>query len=146
LSELNFFFRPKTYKKRIRKYPNKIFFLILLLLIGFSTLYVWQRVMVIKLLKKIEEQKLLLAQEEKKYKYLNLEITELSSFERIEKIAQNEFGLIHPPREQIVLVDEKQFNQSSLPGNIWVRLRSLGEKLYPFEKKGLQAKEIKHDL
>jgi len=146
LSELNFFFRPKTYKKRIRKYPNKIFFLILLLLIGFSTLYVWQRVMVIKLLREIEKQKLLLAQEEKKYKYLNLEITELSSFERIVKIAQKELELINPSREQIVLVDEKQFNQSSLPGNIWVRLRNLGEKLYPFEEKGVQAKEIKHDL
>jgi cell division protein FtsL len=146
LSELNFFFHPRIYKKRIRKYPNKIFFLILLLLIGFSTLYVWQRVMVIKLLREIEKQKLLLAQEEKNYKYLSLEITELSSFERIEKIAQKEFGLIHPPREQIILVDEGQFNQSSLPGNIWVKLRSLVRKLYPFEEKGVQAKEIKHDL
>jgi cell division protein FtsL len=146
LSELNFFFRPRTYKKRIRKYPNKVFFIILLLLIGFSTLYVWQRVMVIKLLRGIEKQKLLLAQEEKKYKYLNLETTELSSFERIVKIAQKELGLINPSREQIVLVDEKQFKQSSLPGNIWVKLKNLGGKLYPFGEKEVQAKEIKHDL
>jgi len=143
LTELKFFYRPK---KPFKKYSYKTFLLSLLLIVFFLTLYVWQRVTVIKLLKEMEELKEVLAQQEKKYKYLNLEITKLSSIERIEKIAQEKLGLIYPMRERIIYVDVGKLNRSTLPGDLWVKLKNLGKKLYPFEERGVQAKEIKHDL
>jgi len=146
LSEFKFFYRPKPQKKRVKGHSHKLFFLILLVLIIFSTLYVWQRVKVIKLLKEIQEQKKLLAEEEKKYKYLTLETSELSSFERIEKISQEKLGLIHPAEYQIQRVCEQQPKKSNLPANLWVKLKNFGKKLYPFEEKRIPAKEIKHDL
>ena len=146
MSEFKFFYRPKPQKKRIKSYSHKFFYLALLVLIVFSTLYVWQRVKVIKLLKEIQEQKKLLAEEEKEYKYLTLEISELSSFERIEKISQEKLGLIHPAEYQIQRVYEQQPKKSNLPANLWVKLKNFGKKLYPFEEKRLPAKEIKHDL
>jgi cell division protein FtsL len=115
-------------------------------LIVFSILYVWQRVKVIKLLKEIQEQKKLLAEEEKKYKYLTLETSELSSFERIEKISQEKLELVHPTEYQIQRVYEQQPKKSNLTANLWVKLKNFGKKLYPFEEKRLPAKEIKHDL
>jgi len=143
LTDLKFFYRPK---KTFKRYTHKTFFLSLLVMIILLTLYVWQRVMVIKLLKETEEFKEVLAQEEKKYKYLNLEITELSSIDRIEKIAHDKLGLIYPAREQIIYVDVGKLNKSTLPVNLWVKLKNLGKKLNPFEERGVQAKEIKHDL
>ena len=146
MSEFKFFYRPKPQKKRIKIHSHKLFYLSLLVLIVFSTLYVWQRVKVIKLLKEIQEQKKLLAEEEKKYKYLTLETSELSSFERIEKISQEKIGLIHPAEYQIQRVLEQQIKKSNLPANLWVRFRNFGKKLYPFEETKVPAKEIKHDL
>ena len=146
MSEFKFFYRPKPHKKRIKEHSHKLFFLTLLVLIVFSTLYVWQRVKVIKLLKEIQEQKRLLVEEEKKYKYLTLETSELSSFERIEKISQEKLGLIHPAEYQIQRVYEQQPKKSNLPANLWVKFKNFGKKLYPFEEKKIPAKEIKHDL
>ena len=146
MSDFKFFYRPKPLKKRIKEHNHLLFFLTLLVLIVFSTLYVWQRVKVIKLLKEIQEQKKLLAEEEKEYKYLTLETSELSSFERIERISQEKLGLIHPAEYQIQRVYEQQSKKSSLPANLWVKLKDYGKKLYPFEEKKIPAKEIKHDL
>ncbi len=141
--DLKFFYWPK---KTLKAHSKKTFYMALLMLIVLSTLYVWQRITVIKLLKETEDFKGVLAQEEKKYKYINLEITELSSIERIEKIARENLGMVYPSREQIIFVNVENLEGSTLPGNLWVKLKSLGEKLNPFQEKGLQAKEIKHDL
>lgn len=141
--DLRFFYWPK---KTLKIHSKKTFYMALLMLIILSTLYVWQRITVIKLLKETEGFKKVLAQEEKKYKYLNLEITELSSIERIEKIARENLGMVYPSREQIIFVDVVNLEGSTIPGNLWVKLKSLGAKLNPFQDKGLQAKEIKHDL
>jgi hypothetical protein len=54
--------------------------------------------------------------------------------------------MVYPSREQIIFVDVVNLEGSTLPGNLWVKLKSLGGKLNPFQEKGLQAKEIKHDL
>lgn len=116
------------------------------MLIVFSTLYVWQRVKVIKLLKEIEEQKKLLTEEEKKYKYLTLETSELSSFERIEKISQEKLGLIHPAEYQIERVLEQPGKKANLPASLWVKVKNFGRRAYPFEDKKVPAKEIEHDL
>lgn len=143
MKELKFFYRPK---KTFKRYTHKTIFLSLLAMIVLLTLYVWQRVMVIKLLKETEEFKEVLAHEEKKYKYMNLDITELSSIDRIEKIAHDKLGLIYPERGQIIFVDMGKLNNSNLPLNLWVKLKKLGKKLNPFEERGVEAKEIKHDL
>jgi cell division protein FtsL len=146
LSEFKFFYRPKSHKKRLKGHSHTLFFLTLFVLIVFSTLYVWQRVKVIKLLKEIREQKKLLAEEEKKYKYLTIETSELSSFERIEKISQEKLALVHPAEYQIQRVYEQEQKKTNLPINLWVKVKNFGKKLYPFEEKQIPAKEIKHDL
>lgn len=143
MADPRFFYWPR---KTLKWHSNKTFLLGLLAVICLLTLCVWQRVTVIKLLKETKEYKEILAKEEKRYKYLSLEISELSSIQRIERIAQEELGLVYPSREQIIYVDLENLDHSSIPGNLWVKLKKLGNKLNPFQEKGLQAEEIKHDL
>jgi cell division protein FtsL len=143
LADPKFFYWPR---KTLKRHSNKTFLLGLLVMICLLTLYVWQRVTVIKLLKETRGYKEILAIEEKKYKYLNLEISELSSIQRIERIAQEKLGLVYPSREQIIYVNVENLDHSTIPGDLWVKLKNLGSKLNPFQEKGLQAEEIKHDL
>ncbi|MDH4222229.1 MAG: cell division protein FtsL [candidate division Zixibacteria bacterium] len=143
MTDARFFYRPQM---KLRQHSNRNFLFGLFVIIFLLILLVWQRITVIRILKETEDLKILLAAEEKKYKYLNLERTGLSSIERIEKIAQEKLGLIYPGREQIVYVDVEKINRPDLPGNLWVKLKKIGRKINPFMESGVQAKEIKHDL
>ena len=141
--DLKFFYQPQN---RLRKHSNKFLFLGLSVMICLSMLLIWQRIAVIKILKESEGLKEVLAKEEKRYKYLNLELTEVSSIERIEKIAQERLGLVYPNRQQIVYVDLEKINKPTLAGDLWARLKNIGKKINPFSESGVQAKEVKHDL
>jgi len=121
-----------------------------LLLILFIALgRVWQRVAVLKLTQEVESLREDLSETEKKYKYLNIEMANLSSVERIESIGMNELGLTYPKAERIVYLIEplipsplKKEDSSML----WAKLKKTASNFLFITEERLEAKEIKHDL
>lgn len=92
--------------KKVQKGWNflLLFSLFLSSIIGSSLFYVWTRIQVIQygyeLSKALKEGKDL----QETHKRLRLEVTMLKSFDRIEKIATEELGMVKPRSEQVIII------------------------------------------
>jgi cell division protein FtsL len=122
------------------------FFLIFLTLIFLSCLYVWQRVTVITLSDHTKELRLEIKQKQKARKYLQIEVAELSSIQRIEVIGKK-MGFVYPSLDQIGLIQESSDSTYlETPGfaeNVWAKLKALQKDLLSGDE--AIAKEIKHE-
>lgn len=120
-------------------------FLILVIALG----RVWQRVAVLKLCQEVKGLKKEVAETEKRYKYLNIEIANLGSRERIESIALNHLNLTYPQPERILYLNEPLI---SSPDNkiqkfvLWEKFKTAADNLPFLTEEKVEAKEIRHDL
>ncbi len=97
----------ETKTRPVRSVPKSGFFFLVLLMgcmVGAGLFYVWVRIQVIELgyeiSKAVKEEGLLLETNRK----LRLEIAELKSYGRIEKIAVEQLGMSKPTAEQVVVI------------------------------------------
>lgn len=93
--------------RTVPKMPKRGFFFLVLLLgcmVSAALFYVWARIQVIglgyEISKALKEESLLLEANRK----LRLEIAELKSYGRIEKIAVEQLGMSKPTAEQVVVI------------------------------------------
>ena len=145
-------------RKRNRKYQIrddrrlplfKILF-VFTLIVGLSIGYIWQRVTFLKISKEIKSLRSQISEQEERYKYLNIEMAKLSSFERIENIAITQLGLVHPKAEQIVFLKEVSLpNSEKKKGefeNLTEKLTNIASTIFSPSDNQLEAKEIRYDL
>lgn len=95
---------PKTKPGAVKFHLLILLALFLLMFIGGSLFYVWSRIQVIQVGYAIsealkEERNLTLVN-----KKLRLEIATLKSYERIEKIASEELGMVKPKPDQVIII------------------------------------------
>jgi cell division protein FtsL len=135
-----------TPAKRKRSLRLK-FLLIFLALIFFSCVYIWQRVTVITLSARTKELRLEIKQKQKIRKYLQIEVTQLSSIQRIEEMGK-EMGFVYPNLDQIGLIhesyDSTYLETPGLAKNIWAKLKTFPKNLLSVGDEAI-AKEIKHE-
>jgi len=135
--------RPAAKRKKSLKLKFRLIFLVLILL---SCVYIWQRVTVITLSARTKELKVEINQKQKACKYLQIEVTKLSSVKRIEKIGKN-MGLAYPNLDQMGLICESSDSTNrKTPGlvkSIWAKLKAFQEDLLSGDE--AIAKEIKHE-
>ena len=110
------------------------FFLILMMLIFLSIVHIWQRVTVLTLANEIKTRNVQIGNQQKEYKYIQVEVATLSSVERIERLAK-EMGFVYPSLEQIEVLSEVP-NSANLKrqgwiNNIWGKLKGIGRNLLP---------------
>lgn len=110
-------------------------------------MYIWQRVTIITLSTHTKELRLEIRQKQKTRKYLQIEVAELSSIQRIEEIGK-QMGLVYPSPDQIGLIRESSDSTYlETPGfakNIWAKLKALQKNLLSGDE--AIAKEIKNEL
>jgi len=120
--------------------------LVFLTLISLSCVYIWQRVTIITLCAHTKELRLEIQQKQKIRKYLQIEVTQFSSIQRIEKMGKK-LGLVYPHLDQIGLIRESSDSTYlETPGftkNIWAKLKAVQEDLLSGDE--AIAKEIKHE-
>ncbi len=113
---------------RKEKNPRLKFFLILTVLIFLAIIYIWQRVTVLTLANEIKGLNVKIDNQQKEFKYLQVEVASLSSVERIESLAK-EMGFVYPSLEQIGVLPERSdsdiFERKGLIKNIWTKLRRI---------------------
>ncbi|OGC77851.1 MAG: hypothetical protein A2Z27_04780 [candidate division Zixibacteria bacterium RBG_16_50_21] len=102
--------KPKLVKKRTkreRRKPTLIYFLAgTIILAVLATLYIWQRMETVRLVKEIQEIESRIAQVDKTKEYLAIQVTRLSSPEYISFRAQRDLGLTTTDIDrQIALAD-----------------------------------------
>jgi cell division protein FtsL len=111
-----------------------------------SSLYIWQRVTVITLSAQTKELKVKIKQQQNALNYMQIEVTKLSSIDRIEKVVA-EIGFIRPPIDSIRWIQESAestyIDTFSSRENVWAKLKTLQRNLFFGDK--AEAKEIKHD-
>ena len=110
---------------------------------------VWQRVTVLKLSREVKGLRKEVAEVEKRYKYLNIEIANLSSRERIESIARSGLKLTYPHPERVFYLNEplSAFRDKQKPTFVfWEKFKSLTANLPFIAEEKVEAKEIRHDL
>jgi cell division protein FtsL len=121
-------------------------FLIVLTLIFLSCVYIWQRVTVITLSAQAKELRLETKRMQEIRKYLEVEVTNLSSIPRIEKKGM-QMGLAYPGLDQIGLIrelpDSTYLETQGFAKNVWARLRALRKTLLPGDE--ALAKEIENE-
>ncbi len=99
--------RRKSRKKKENKSSfYKIFVLILFTLVCLALVYIWQRVEVVRLTKKVGDVKSEIAEEKKVCQYLSLEVADLSQAGWIEKIAAEKLDMQYSTLNQIQLIAE----------------------------------------
>jgi cell division protein FtsL len=117
--------------KRQRNFRLK-FFLILMMLIVLSIVHIWQRVTVLTLANEIKGLSVRIDNQQKEYKYIQVEVACLSSVERIEKLAKK-MGFVYPSLEQIEVLSEvpnsADLKRPSWLDNIWSKLKGIGKNL-----------------
>lgn len=122
------------------------FLLIFLTLIFLSCVYIWQRVAVITLSARTKELRLEIKQKQKTRKYLQIEVTELSSIQRIEEMGKK-MGFVYPSLDQIGLIrewcDSTYLEKPNFTKNIWAKLKALQKDLLSGDE--AIAKEIKNE-
>ncbi len=110
---------------------------------------VWQRVYVLKLSQEVKSLREEVAEVEKRYKYLNIEIASLSSRERIESIASNDLNLTYPQPEKIIYLNEPLITSPDEQKHtfvLWEKFKNVTNQ-FPFvTEEKVEAKEIRHDL
>ena len=140
-------------KSKRRRFPPKRekssklkFLLILLALIFLSCVYIWQRVTVITLSARTKELRFEIKQKQKTREYLQIEVTELSSIQRIEEMGK-EMGFVYPRLDQIGLIressDSTYLESPGFAKNIWTKLKTFHKDLLSGDE--AIAKEIKHE-
>ncbi|MGB2696275.1 MAG: cell division protein FtsL [Candidatus Zixiibacteriota bacterium] len=110
---------------------------------------VWQRVTVLKLSQEVKDLRKEVAEVEKRYKYLNIEIANLGSRERIESIAKSGLKLTYPHPERIFYLNEPltTFRDKQKPTFVfWEKFKSITDNLPFITEEKVEAKEIRHDL
>lgn len=134
--------RPTKRKRNLRLE----LFLLFVLLILLSCVYIWQRVTIITLSAHAKELKLEIKQKQKTCKYLQIEVTKLSSVRRIEKTGRK-MGFVYPGLDQIGLIrescDSTYLEKPGLTKKIWVKLKELQKDLLSGDE--AIAKEIKRE-
>jgi cell division protein FtsL len=128
--------------KRERSFYFK-FFMILILLIFLSGIYIWQRVVVLSLEKEIKRANVRIGRLQTEYKYLQVDVASLSSVERIERLAQG-MGFVCPSGKQGFLTeapDSVILKKPSWTENLWVKIKGIKREMLSGE--GVQAKEAK---
>jgi cell division protein FtsL len=99
-----------------------------MVLIFLSIIYIWQRVTVLTLANEIKSLDVQINNQQKEYKYLQVEVAYLNSVERIERLAK-EMGFEYPSLEQIRVLPEAQNSDiSERRGwikNIWTKLTGI---------------------
>jgi len=103
-------------------------FLILMVLIFLSIIHIWQRVTVLTLANEIKKLNVRIGNQQKEYKYLQVEVASLSAVERIERLAK-EMGFSYPSLEQIGVLpeapDSATLERQGLIKNIWNKLKRI---------------------
>ncbi len=129
-----------------RRILNRGPLLVLLAVISVACLYIWQRVTVVALAGCTKELKLEIDGKQEALKYLQIEVTQLGSVQRIEERGQ-QMGLVYPSLDRIEWIRESSdsvyLEKPCSPGSIWAKLTALRKKLLPGEE--ALAKEIKHE-
>ncbi|NIM99117.1 MAG: hypothetical protein GTO24_13860 [candidate division Zixibacteria bacterium] len=121
------------------------FLMILLTIIFLSCVYIWQRITVVTLSACTKGLRVEIKQKQKVRKYLQIEVTKLSSVQRIEKLGRA-LGFAYPRLGQIGLIrespDSTYLETPGLAKSLWTRLKSLrNDFLFPGDE--AFAKEIK---
>lgn len=120
--------------------------LIFLLPILLSSLYIWQRVTVITLSAQTKELKVRIKQHQKALNYMQIEVTKLSSIDRMEKTFAG-LGFIRPPIDSIGWIQETPestyIDTLGKSENVWAKSKSLQKNIFPSDQ--AEAKEIKHE-
>jgi len=134
--------------RRKRKKSWKLKFLLIFLSVVFlSLVYIWQRVTVLTLSTRIKQWRWEIQQQRKVQKYLQIEVTELSSIQRIEAIA-NQMGFVYPPLDQIGWIQEipdSTFRKKEGVGEkVWAKLKMLKRGIFIGGDK-VEAKEIRDE-
>lgn len=94
----------RVYQKKTLRTPAYLPVLAGLLILAAVLCYVWQRVQVVRLGYQIERCKVEKTELIRKNRELLIEISSLTSPDRIERLASSRVGLSVPEREQIVIV------------------------------------------
>lgn len=94
----------RVYQKKTLRTPAYLHVLVGLLILAAILFYVWQRVQVVRLGYQIERCKVEKTELIRKNRELLIEISSLTSPDRIERLAASRVGLSIPEREQIVIV------------------------------------------
>lgn len=131
---------------RRKKSFNTGRFLFFFALILLSCLYIWQRVTVVSLAKNTKELKLAIKSKQETLKYLQIEVTELNSIERLQEKAEM-LGLVYPPLDQIEWIredsDSVYLERNRPQEGLWAKLTALQRNL--FSGDGAIAGEIEHE-
>jgi hypothetical protein len=121
--------------------------MVMLMLIFLSCLYIWQRVTIITLSAGAKELKVEIKQKQKVRKYLQIEVTELSSVRRLEKLGSR-MGLVYPSLGQTGLIressDSTYLEMSGLAKSMWTKLRTFQKDLFSARDEAF-ASEIKRE-
>jgi cell division protein FtsL len=137
----------KSYRVKGGWFKPLIWGLFLILFIALGC--VWQRVYVLKLCQEVKTLKGEVAEVEKRYKYLNIEIASLSSRERIESIASNNLNLTYPQPEKIIYLKEPLITSPDEQKHtfvLWEKFKNVTNQLPFVTEEKVEAKEIRHDL
>ena len=122
------------------------FLLVALLLIFLSCVYIWQRVTMITLSTRVEELKLQAKSMQETRKYLEVEVTNLSSVSRIEEKGL-QMGLTYPRLDQIGLIrelpDSTFLERRGFAKNVWAKLTTLRESFLSGDE--ALAREIENE-
>lgn len=104
------------------------FSVILMALIFLSLIYIWQRVTVLTLANEIKSLNVQIDNQQKEYKYLQVEVAFLSSVERVEGLAK-EMGFVYPAPQQIGVLpevpDSDILERQGLIKKIWTKLKGI---------------------
>lgn len=111
--------RKNRRKKENKSSFYKIFGVSLVTLVFLALVYIWQRVEVVRLSKRIGDLKTQLADEKKVCQYLSLEVSGLSSGDWIEKIATEKLQMRYSSLNQIQLLAEQ--SQPPVPELTWAQ-------------------------
>ena len=122
------------------------YLLIFLTVISLSCLYIWQRVTVVTLAGENKELRLEIKRKQQIRKYLQIEVTELNSIERLQEKAEL-LGLVYPSLDQIEWIREESdsvyLERNRPQEGLWAKLTALRSNLFAGD--GAIAREIEHE-
>ena len=118
--------------KREKSKPTIIYFLAgILILAGLATLYIWQRMETVRLVKEIKEIEEQIAQIDKTKEYIAIQVTRLSSAEYISQKAQRELGFTTTDIDrQIALADPVETARWQNWQQFLAQVKEYGEKAW----------------
>ncbi len=106
----------KAYRRRSRSLLR--YAIVVVLILGLSYLYVWQRVYTLKLAQERAQRHRIVKELEDKCRAVNFEIAQLSSMQRIEGIAVNKLGM--SPLKESQIISYPSYREQRAPGQVQV--------------------------